>query len=285
MTEPSPQYSLTINFRGICTHFHHTVLPGVPHRVVLVDAASYRAGLATTAPNDPSKLSEYHLQPHLPTLHSPDVSFAQVSDLIEKGYIRSSVHLTVPNAVGYGVSYSPNFDQVVLSVTSFTDHYSYSADVVLAGRAAAYLDIHSGTITAAVNEQRVVHVSANIPTDGPPILRVAPLAEYRGENELFALSRDLTFPESNLNPVMTLSNSCWTGVEEETNDYLLHLLTDRGGIPRKVVQPKFEFVPQSPVAAAGMLRALLEDLGYPMSFDAGMGPPGTQESCSDSRYP
>ena len=30
---PANQYTLDINFRGICTHFHSHVLPAIPHRV------------------------------------------------------------------------------------------------------------------------------------------------------------------------------------------------------------------------------------------------------------
>lgn len=281
MTQQTPApFSLTINFRGICTHFHRHVLPGVLHRVVLPDASAFRAGLATTDPNDPLALAEYYLQPHIPTVHSTDASL-DVPDLIYQGMLLSNVHLTVPNAVGHGVSYD-GFEHAVSSVTSFTDNYAYSSDVVLAGRAAAYLDIQSGTIAAMGDRERVTHICATIPTSGPPILRVAPLAEYR-EKDLRRLSVDIEFRQSNSS--MLLSNSCWTGHEEETNDYLLHLLTERGGIPRKVTHPAFEFVPQSRANASEMLRALLVDLGYPAAFNAAEGPPGTQQSCSDARYP
>jgi hypothetical protein len=282
MSEPKSKHSLTVHFRGICTHFHHNVLPGVPHRVVLVDATSFRSGVATTGAPDSSKLAQYLVQPHLPTVHMTNDVFPDVHDLIKGGLLLSSVHLTVPNAVRQGVSYSENFERAVPSVTSFTEHYTYSADVVLAGRAAAYLDIHSGAISATEEVGQEMHLSATIPTDGPPILRVAALAEYRGDH-LPALSHDFTFRESH--PAMTLANACWTGQEEETNDYLLHLLTERAGIPRNVRRPKYEVVPQSSAGAAEQVRVLLEDLGYPLSFNAGMGPPGTQESCSDARYP
>jgi hypothetical protein len=294
MTDSSPElYTLTIHFRGICTHFHHNVLPGVPHRVVLVDATSFRTGLvATEGPAATPVLSEYYLQPHIPTLHSLDASFSfDAPGLVEKGHIRSGVHLTVPNAVGYGVAYAGfqkvTYEEAVPSVTSFTDHYTYSSDVVLAGRAAAYLDIHSGTISAVKDEAQVTHVQAVIRTYGRPVLRMTPLAEHLGAGA--PAFTDLVLPTgTGTKAEMALANSCWTpfeGSAEETNDYLLHLLTERAGIPRNVSRPKFELVPQSQESALEGLRKLFE-LGYPKSFIiATEGPPGTNESCSDARYP
>ena len=35
---------LEIDFRGICTHFHHNFVPGIPHRVVLPKATDVFPG-------------------------------------------------------------------------------------------------------------------------------------------------------------------------------------------------------------------------------------------------
>jgi hypothetical protein len=91
---------------------------------------------------------------------------------------------------------------------------------------------------------------------------------------------------------VTLANSCFPfagfGTQESTqsNDYLYHLLTNRGGLPRFVNPPVHKPIapPQSaPEVGLKNLRAL----GFPLGLQAPPqeGPPGTTESCSDSRYP
>src|SRR5205823_357339 len=120
--------------------------------------------------------------------------------------------------------------------------------------------------------------------NGAPTIRVAPfLIDPANDvpDQLLVLPVDSQpTPEASV----TLANSCLPNVgdPEGTNDYLYHLLTDRGGLPRFVNPPAFMPIasPQSsPEAGLKNLR----ELGFPLSLP--MGPPGSLESCADSRYP
>src|SRR3954462_62336 len=77
---------LEIDFRGICTHFHHNFVPGIPHRVVLPKATDIFPGLLTgpfpellNPPHDPSNPDSwitYYLMPHVPIILIPSISMA-----------------------------------------------------------------------------------------------------------------------------------------------------------------------------------------------------------------
>src|SRR4051794_17398360 len=108
-------YSLTLNFQGICTHFRYGVAAGVPHRVVLPDATPIRTGFITVqdlpAIEDPIF---YYIAPHFPQLSLdpntadltiPPSSGSDAGRLIRQGDIRSGVRLQILNTKESGIEY------------------------------------------------------------------------------------------------------------------------------------------------------------------------------------
>jgi hypothetical protein len=135
----------------------------------------------------------------------------------------------------------------------------------------------------------VVTVKATVYTNGVPTIRVAPfLADPANDvrDQLLVLPVDLSQPMPEAS--VTLSNSCSPdvcGPDGGSNDYLYHLLTDRGGLPRYVNPPAFKQI-ASPQTSPEVGLKKLRELGFPLIFPpAAMGGPGTLESCADSRYP
>jgi hypothetical protein len=283
--------TLSLYFHGACTHFRG-VVPGVPHRVVLVDAMNIRFGeFAVRNQKSISKSTLYTLMPHV----------AQVSDVraehdltvpgvMDEGFLDTGAHFRVVNAVG-ALEY-PNDYATIPPMTAFVDHYHYSTEVVLGGRAACYFDLFSGVLSIAKG-----HLAVDIRTEGSPILRVTPF-----DNNLAA--RDIVLGDE---AVLSISNrdvvGAALGAEGSEEDFLLHFLTDVRGIPRVLTQ--------RPAEGTGMRRVEdatndgLKELGDAswqrmtpedrrklrravtanLSRRDVVNHLGTQASCSDSRYP
>jgi hypothetical protein len=305
---PQPdQYTVDIHFRGICTHFHSNILPGIPHRVVLPDATMILPGLLTgpssivPVSNDPLDWLMYCLMPHFPSITMVDAAVQSlmppmlgVDGVVQDGLIYTSSHLSIANAVQTSVSYPPPYIPTtppppgsffaVPQLTSFVPHYTYSTDVVLGGRAAAYFDLYGGEIVS-FQDGGSLRVRARVITDGPPQLRITPLAVLDQPVPVQVIP--LTTDSEQLHSTMIVSNSGSSCISADY-DFLLHYLTSAAGIPRALVNP----VPGMPLRiediakglnVAEVLKAteeLLKNKWMPPVefFDL-------QASCSDSRYP
>jgi len=164
-------------------------------------------------------------------------------------------------------------------------HYTYSTDVVLAGRASAYFDLYGGEVTAFLDGESL-RVRARVLTDGPPQLQVTPLAVL--DQPVNVQTIPLTTDPAQLNATLIFGNSglCSIGAEY---DFLLHYLTGTAGIHRALTQP----LPGMPDRGGIDVEEILKILEYILK--SGWPPPlhifgpfqhfDLQASCSDSRYP
>lgn len=292
--------TLDIHFRGVCAHFWNHAVPGIPHRVVLPDAGTLRAGLLSFAnATDPTKSSPYFLLPHFAIVSMTDQTFTQTG-IVDAGVLSKGVHLRIANAVDNGITWDPSFQQVAQLTTFLTD-YAPSNDVVTGARAAAYFDIFSGTVSS-FKDGDDVRVKVSVETDGPPLLRISPMTpdDQALPSVPFTLG-GIDGPTEAL-IIGNVSPFCLDGCDF---DFLLHYLTDVSGIPRVLTTPA-PGMPGGPngsvinaLAALGRkhdhhpdpveslkkliesgwpLKLLLEELFPLEDFE-------TSASCSDSRYP
>jgi hypothetical protein len=151
---------------------------------------------------------------------------------MERGNIFSGVHLSVPNAVGAGVRYAAEYD--VASITSYVEHYAYSPEVVLGGSAAVYFDVFSATMSSCPEADHAIDVTATIETDGAPELLATPF--FGGTPlriPLTALGQD---PDETVE-LLVANQGMDCETQENHFDFLLHYLTSRTGIPRRLTQP------------------------------------------------
>src|SRR5215212_392287 len=143
-------YALTVDFRGVCTHFHHNFVPGVPHRVVLPNATAFTIGLLGVPGQDPLApvWQTYTLLPHVPLLSIDGDATPPLASLpalfSDNGYLITPCRLQILNSVDDGVSYPPftppppgvpsdpttSFLTTVPQLTTFVSTYTPSADVI-----------------------------------------------------------------------------------------------------------------------------------------------------------
>lgn len=286
--------TLTIHFRGACTHFRN-VVPGVPHRVVLVDGTAARFGIVAV---HGGAYEKYILFPHAPFLFDDQPQRGRrgvnVRGCIDEGHIYSGVQLDVANASRAPLRYDDNFTRIP-PIAEYADDYEVSPDVVMDGNAACYFDFSSGDVRSETIGE-ALHGVVTVQTDGDPVVRVTPLAERRrggrahelrvasGTN-LFVENGDMARPE----PYAPF-------------DFLLHFLTAKRGIPRMLTRQPYGRRRSSlhgkihPSVYGSHLTALLET-GWPApraldvdafpAMPAGSFAPALDHgaSCSDSRYP
>lgn len=273
--------TLNIYFDGICTHFLN-VVPNVPHRVVLPKANAVRLGFFTR-PENPEVIS-YAIMPHLPFLQTTDGGALSSGNAIVDGFIQMPLGMRVMNAVPTGLSYPLNpLGLVVPKLTTFVPGYQMSADVVLEGNAACYLDLFDGTIGTVQSEPSGgIHFEVKIVTDGPPSFALSSL------NPLLPLETTLDLPErADATYEVFLSNS--DVIDCGSSDFLLHYLTAGGGIPL-VLEEVVPGMPPAPSPLEGhVLAVYFTDLAdavrghlwpyFPVS------PTHDSPACSDSQYP
>jgi hypothetical protein len=279
--------SVTIEFRGICTHFWNNTIHGVPHRVVMPDATPLRGGVLQFADSpDPLFDFPYFLLPHFPFIQMDGVQFDQ-SGIVEGGLLGSGSHLRVINAVDNGLSYDPSFVLMVPQLTTFLKDYTLSNDVVTGGRTSAYFDIFSGTISA-YKDVDDIRVRAVIETVGPPKLRVTAMKPI--DETLSTVEFTLPQPEQQLS--LSVGNSSPACLDGCYFDFLLHYLTEVSGIPAvlKTPAPGMPGNPYfTPVTQNVDPVQVLEDLisvGFPRREKIKIQEDWeTTASCSDSRYP
>lgn len=216
--------TLTINFHGICVNFKD-ILPGVAHRVVLPDAMGVRfgmVGVATQPRGAPP--AAYYLLPHYAFMRSD-----RTSDIAgDVARVLDGVHLRILNPSK--VQPKPKRDPVG-SLTQFSlQHYvpstsTYSEEVVLGGRAAAYFDFNEGAVKIEATHAGAQYTSVTIDTDGPPQLRLMSFPGWRGGVRSEVLTIDA--------PILTIANMDFDVPDEDDNfDFLLNYLVARDGIPR-----------------------------------------------------
>jgi hypothetical protein len=283
---------LTVEFSGVCTHFHHNYVPGIPHRVVLPDARSAIPGFLTGpfvggSIDDPSAWLPYFLMPHVPIIAldpppaDPLFTFATPGLIDEKGHFITPCRLEVVNASGTGISYPDGSFMTVPQLTTYFAAYVPSDDVIRNGRASAYFDISSGEIRATVNVSEI-GVTATIDTDGPPRLRISAFSAVG--LPIPEIVKDL--PEVSGKTTLLFGNNglvCEDGRSQY--DFLLHYLTSQQRIPRALTTtpPGLMTTDKCPKSIEASLE-LLKESGYPVTFDFGMDF-DTSAACSDSRYP
>jgi|GEM_PF-1047689 len=305
-------YALTIDFRGVCTHFHHNFVPGVPHRVVLPNASAFMVGLLGV-PTDQNPIAPawqtYALLPHVPSLSVDGEATPPLASLhalfADNGYLITPCQLQILNAIDDGVSYPPfttpapgdpsdpttSFLMTVPQLTTFVSTYTPSEDVIRQGRASAYFDIFAGRIDAFADGSEI-RVRATILTDGPPQLGITPLTpgDQPASGVIVTLAPPTgTPPDSPIPITMRFGNigACKDGISNY--DFLLHYLTDVAGIPRNLTASLPGMNEPDPCPQEGALEILKElfEHEFPRKFPASLNDAfsETSASCSDSRYP
>jgi hypothetical protein len=143
------------------------------------------------------------------------------------------------------------------------------------------VDLFAGNVTTE-KDGEAIHTVVKITTNGEPVIRVTPFSA--GSDTVLPTDLDLS-GVTDLE-IANLGLDCIS----ENIDYLLHFLTQEGGIPRNLKKPPLGF-------GAG-----LAGIDYAKSFEKliakGFPDPlrfdwtellsdvvGTSLSCSDSRYP
>jgi hypothetical protein len=242
--------TLTVHFRGICTHFHG-VVPGIPHRTVLPDASAARTG---TIRIGDKPVKPYTIHPHFPLISTSSKQIIDVEGLINEGKIIKGVRLEIVNVLDEALSYKERYKQVP-PLTKYVSNYVPSMDVVYGGRALCYFDFFAGLVSSE-KKHGERHATIRVRTDGPPILQVTPLVVESPVSpapicRLTLESEELTFKN--------ISHSC--GEKSSKYDFLLNYLTAQAGIPHSVT---LDF----PVKE---MRPDCDEAELPM--------------CSDTRYP
>jgi len=294
-------YTLTIKCLGICTHFRHGVVAGVPHRIVLPDTTSFMSGFLTV--QDIPQTSEavlYYITPHFPALALerplPYGGKLAASDsltipgLIEDGRFRTSLRMQIINAQDTEVVYA---DGGVASLTDFVPNYNFASDVVLNGRASCYFDLYGGTVASEEDKDGALRAVITVKTDGPPVLLVSRLdasipaanaspnqgvKSYRLNLATEFDPREVTLHVRNVETLQEVKDEDAGG----GYDYLLHYLTARGGIPQTIATstPGMPTMPVSATAkqVADSMKGLAELLCPSPS-----SPPKPSPSPSSSR--
>jgi hypothetical protein len=257
-------HELKVEFHGICAHFHGNVLPGIPHRVVIPDATPTRKGLVTM-PLDgegvPLDWLDYTLLPHDTTIRMKDHNFDRAG-LVSNGVLFTRSALRIENTICKRIRYCDSFKQVP-ALTEFVKDFTPSVSTVLEGRAAAYFDFHSGVTFSSYKAGEEIRVVATVRTYGPPKLRITPFVAMSPPEDTKCYKLKSRCGEPLV--IANLADTCQKKVEDY--DFLLHYLTEKGGIPRALTN-----------RAPGMPIPPGTTGEYGKGSDLGAG-------CSDSRYP
>jgi hypothetical protein len=293
--------SLEIHTYGVCTHFAHGVVSGVPHRVVLPNAATVRYGRAALTDDAVHRGEEvlYYLMPHFARLESSGPAHPWLAGLIENGWIRERVRLQVINCVESTVHY--HRDDSTPRLTAYVPDYSYSGDVVFHGRAACYFDVYGGKVHGVgPKDGKAGWVTISMQTNGPPQLLVTPLGPASLPVPTPVASHTLSLENGDGASEYTLAlknlelkceDDLCVDEARGAYDFLLHYLTARGGIPRNLTKPTPGMPDVLPIVTRERLALALADLAIlllcsgPASDRECMDPGDLTPSCSPSQYP
>lgn len=253
---------VNVIFHGVCSHFID-VLPDVPHRVVLPDCSSLRLGIVQVGDAE----GTYFLMPHFPVLRSSHLHVQEsltISQLMVNGNILDSVHLQIANPSKVENHYEDSFQSKVPRLTHYVENYVVSEEVISGGRAAVYFDV-LGAVWEKVrpDSDEAVDVVARIETAGAPELLVTSF--QGGAEHRIRLGDDSAVD-------FWVANQGMDCDAPDNLDFILHYVTARGGIPRRLKHatpgmgtPPEGFVPW-PTWDAGIDK--LKTLDYPNRFDA-----------------
>ena len=293
--------TLNVTFRGSCTNFRN-VLPGIPHRVVLPNGAATRFGLTKFPATD---REDWTLSPHLAYIcrGTPKDPQLNIPHVIKDGWISRPVSIQIVNATPAvcGPTYTDDCYNCIPQVGAFVEHYQYSPEVVLGGRASAYFDLTSGTITMK-KDVNAYQAHATVTTEGDPVIRITTLS--RGHAGEAVMTCDVPLDPVTDLTILNLGLEC-SKAKEGSVDFLLHYLTAAGGIPsnfkkklpgwdpEETAQAKnADEKPPEPLTPIMCLKELMDyDYPDPERFKARKvleriaGVIGTHSSCSNSRYP
>lgn len=254
-------FSLKVVFSGVSTHFRGGVVPGVPHRVVLPDASRFMVdSISIDGYRDPFL---YYLNPHFAQLEvasTPKVSAVplDIRGLMKKGAILSGIRVQIGNAIPERIFSGDSIE----ALTTFDPGYEFSADVVLGGRAVCYFDFYSGNGTWIPPDKKrpAGRYCITVETEGPPWLLVTPLQQTPDVAAITKLvlgnERHVTLHVRNTESV----NEAKYNQPKGDFDFLLHYLTSRGGIPKRLVK-KTPGLDKPRSATAKDIAAALEGLG------------------------
>jgi hypothetical protein len=231
--------SLTVHFRGICVHFPHGHLQGIPHRVVVPDAKALRFGAVET----PGRHEVgYALPPHFPVLLAKDVDLTTQTGkhgpIGIGGLIKKGIHLSVENS-GAGVSYGcGSFDADVPKITYFVGQVPFSPEVVLNGAASCYFDVSGGVVDVDHKDsdptKSIVGVRITIETTGPPVLLVSQLSDATAPAPV---PTRIELPAGDAELIVGNVDSGRGEGGADGVDFLLNFLVLQGGIPDRIIQP------------------------------------------------
>ena len=295
------KYQLTVRFAGVCTHFRHGVVAGVPHRVVLPDASQIKTGLLTVraVPVSHPKPAFYYLLPHFAQIEVAGADSAKLfvpplvqdgAPAMSQGDLLTGLRLQVRNTIEREMVYR---DDKTPKLLDYDPEYAISGDVVFGGRAACYFDFFGGNVSSLLVSGGAMQTIVQLTTDGAPELLVTPLASSHAPTRSFVLPlpveenmTELSLVVKNLEPMLVERGDQMGGAF----DFLLHYLTARGGIPQVIskVTPGMSLAAlQAPSLEdfADALRALAA-LATPTDARRELRPPDeVTPSCSDSQYP
>lgn len=274
------EHQVTVEFRGICTHFRNTV-PGTPHRAVLPRSASWEPGVLV-APGIEQPVF-YLLPPHFSYVFFQQDSGGEPQVFSAPGIIDSwivaGVRLQIANAIGEELDYE-GYDLSVPHVADYVPRYRYSEDVLIGGRAACYFDFFRGRVSSYLHGQ-AVRTTVTMKTDGPPRLQVTLLDRSLGSKPSV-----LDVP---VEPYVVVANS-GLSCDDANVDFLWHFVTSEESIPQELTRVPYGYdsvrncKPESPSEQLSKLLAL----GYPGRLTVAPGSTHMVESeasCSNSQYP
>jgi len=299
--------TLTIQFRGVCSHYRG-VVPGVPHRVVLPDASATRVGYVQIGEEKTPRL--YALMPHVPRLIVPDPDEQKkltIKNMMVGGYILNGVRLQIMNAIKERMDYDGTYLEVPQLTNSVPD-FNFSSEVVLGGRAGVYFDVFGGKVAAervpTDPSDGAMQTNITIETDGTPRLMVTPFLSYEqagasiGQPDIAELSYwfDLN------TDVLCVVNQDLVSFTANY-DFLWHYTASKGGIPNKLsnptpgmptietLPPEADFIGAMQKAASEYVKLLIMAANGEVSKELVSKEPPDLEmafsspSCSDSRFP
>lgn len=292
-------YQLLIQFAGICTHFRFGVVAGVPHRVVLPNAAMVMTGELTirNAADPPPPPLSYYLLPHYPQISVEEFDSEKlfVPGLVSyggpamvNGDILSGIRLQVINAVETEMIYETNLTP---KLTDYDPQYTLSGDVAHQGRAACYFDFNGGRVASVRAQGGATQTFVTVTTEDAPRILVTPLASSNAPTRSYFLP----LPSHKDNIVMTVSNL--ESADEElispelgAYDFLLNYLTAHGGIPQVIKKPAPGMDTETlrsatPAAFAHALDKLAKLARHPNGRRILRPTDAVTPSCSDSQYP
>lgn len=267
------KHQVTVEFRGISTHFRDTV-PGVPHRVVLPRSSAWSPGFIHWP--DLGELVPYFLPPHFSYVYCKDGQKGEPQHLPGPGILNSwiygGVRLQIANAIGPPLEYEASFDERVPRVATFVPNYQYSGDVVLGGRAECYFDVFCGTVASYLHVN-AARTTITMETEGPPRLQITPLSPIPG----------VPLKNVAVQPYVVVGNSSQDTMDASL-DFLWHFLTCREGIPEELAQ-----LPYGAGAAPGLQRqahrVVKLEVPYQDLLPWSIADVETDASCSNSQYP